>query len=324
MDKLFTGKRIGIIGRGNIGGTLAKRLKDLGAEIVFLEGRGLEYSYLEMLVASKPDAVALAIPTNDEGEIATFFLLATSYIGIPTVTCEKGSLSYNMHVLHECMPYIWCSASAGGGTMLLDYLKTRQVNNGPVRIEMVINGTLNYILTRMEQGATVAEACGEAGKLGYAEPNAKNVPSLINGELADVVMKACATFNIALSQSKFITPLDVGSMTFDEGNLRRLDASDRAYRLVVTFSKHTVRTEVVDDFMSVSVSVGNNWHLSIGFRELVHTQRQHWLPSGVDNAICITEGENGECGRYTLTGPGAGPEPTVKAMVNDVKDIFGV
>src|SRR5205085_5510518 len=63
-------------------------------------------------------------------------------------------------------------AAVGGGIPLIRPLRESLAGEPIARIMGIVNGTTNFILTRMtEDGASYADALGEAQRLGYAEPD---------------------------------------------------------------------------------------------------------------------------------------------------------
>ena len=63
-------------------------------------------------------------------------------------------------------------ASVAGGIPLIRPLRESLAGDRIRRVMGIVNGTTNYILTRMtEEGASFADALAEAQRLGYAEPD---------------------------------------------------------------------------------------------------------------------------------------------------------
>ena len=60
-------------------------------------------------------------------------------------------------------------AAVGGGIPIIKTLREALAGNRLTRLYGILNGTCNFILTRMEEGATYADALKEAQSLGYAE-----------------------------------------------------------------------------------------------------------------------------------------------------------
>lgn len=316
-------KRVGIVGMGGIGKHLWRKLDSRGINIGFAQSRSGEPSFESNLEHYKPHAVFIAIPTFDEGEAARDYMLTCVKAGIPVITCEKGSLAYHAEVLRPHLEMIGCSAAVGGGTRMLKYIESRRFCDRRVEIHAVLNGTLNYIFDEIRRGGrTLGEACLEAERLGYAEPGAKDPLSLINGELKDVRMKTCVFFNRALATKRIVTPREFGLLEVSPNDLTRLNEEAGDYRLVVSFVNHKDSKSSPFFGKQFALHYVDGWHITGSFRQITQaSQLATWLPGGVGNAVHIIEGELGSGGKYTLSGPGAGYEPTVSAMLADFDEL---
>jgi homoserine dehydrogenase len=194
-------------------------------------------------------------------------------------------------------------------------------------IDVVLNGTLNFVFHQTaSRGVTLAEACDQAIKLGYAEPGATDPLSLINGELRDVVMKVCVLMNTILLRGSIITPQDFTVAQVSAEDLEALAQRAASYRMMVSLSN---RAEIKPgEFFKQGFTTtysnphAGNWRVRGGFRLVHHDPEFEWLPGGVGNGVCITEGELGSGGKYSLLGPGAGLEATTTAMINDAERLL--
>ena len=87
------------------------------------------------------------------------------------------------------------------GTPVLS-LATRQLAGDRVlEIRGILNGTTNYILTRMEAGDSYADALGEAQRLGYAEAKPDADVEGIDAQ-AKVIILAAALMGVSLRPAK--------------------------------------------------------------------------------------------------------------------------
>jgi homoserine dehydrogenase len=67
----------------------------------------------------------------------------------------------------------------------------------------------------------------------------------------------------------------------------------------------------------------DGWQLSAGFKHVKsHPLFRKLVLGGVDNALIVSDGEQGEDGNYVISGPGAGPEPTTTSMIMDAENIL--
>lgn len=332
---------VGIVGAGNIAFHLKVRLEHMGHEVLFMI-RSASYicgekehprndltlgEMFEKMMIPVPQAVFIAIPTINEyhalgnfGKAALGYILDCMKLGIPVITCEKGAFAYYYRDLLPSIDKIGFTATVGGGTQMLKYLRDRRVDTqNDVRIDAVLNGTLNFIFDEVARGGrTLGEACEEAMHLGYAEPGAKTPQGLINGEMSDIVMKACVVFNAAIAKTTFIAPGVLEDPYLTEEEVQKLGEKAGRYRFVVSFCKNHKATPRFLKSTHFEEHI-DGWHVYGGLRDL-HGEPEilSWLPSGVGNAVHITEGGLGAGGKYLLTGPGAGLEPTTTAMINDM------
>lgn len=258
----------------------------------------------------------LAIPT-DNGKTAFDYISYFAEKNIPVVTCEKGSLA---GYFQELLPSInsgklGISATVGGGTRVLSYLSGR-TQNGVITGQIdfiigVLNGTLNYIFSRLSAGESREAVLKDVLEKRYAEPGAVTFEAIIRGETGDLHKKGIILANLS---SLFGHPLKLSdSMQIDNEILARALDKPKEHRFLVVISK-TKR----DDFLTGVHYEQNEWHLQIGLFNTVNIVSQLVLPEGVNNALYINEKGN----LFTVSGPGAGPEPTARAMIIDALELL--
>ncbi len=108
--------------------------------------------------------------------IARKFILAALNAGKSVVTANKALLAHHGPELFEAAERngvsIWFEASVGGGIPCIKALREGLVANHITEILGILNGTCNYILTRMErEKANFADVLAAAQQAGYAEAN---------------------------------------------------------------------------------------------------------------------------------------------------------
>ncbi len=108
--------------------------------------------------------------------VAKKFILAALEAGKSVVTANKALLALHGEELFAAAEKsgadICYEASVAGGIPIIKALREGLVSNRIERIYGIMNGTCNYILTRMErEGADFAPVLADAQKLGYAEAN---------------------------------------------------------------------------------------------------------------------------------------------------------
>src|SRR5205823_8506209 len=93
--------------------------------------------------------------------------------GKPVVTANKRVISWHGPQLLEIAAAsgaeLRYEAAVGGGIPLIAPLHDDLAANRVLELRAIINGTTNYILTRMAEGAPFADALAQAQRLGYAE-----------------------------------------------------------------------------------------------------------------------------------------------------------
>jgi homoserine dehydrogenase len=217
------------------------------------------------------DAFVQATPSDLEtGEPARTQLLAALDRGLHAVTANKGAPVRAFDELEdrarEAGVAFTCEAAAGAALPLLNTSR-RCLRGNPVRrVEGVLNGTSNYILTRMaEEGRTMDQVLEEAQALGIAEAD----PTLDVGG-ADAAAKAVILGRGILGADVTLEDLDVTGiravtpdaveLAYDHGYSVRLVAAvdgdgegsvgprlvDRASPLDVTGTTNAVRLHTED------------------------------------------------------------------------------
>lgn len=325
--------KIALIGAGNICRELYGKIRSEGWNVecvVDVDGLWRELPKREKLGEVQDyvkhleglDLVFLAIPTFDDGETAFRYMRTCLDKNIPVVTCEKGALSNHFSEFEGDLNRgrIGYSATVGGGSRLLRYLQERKGTQ--VReLHAVVNGTLNYIFDGLSKGRSLGEVIEETKKLGYAEPGATNPIEVINKEaIGDVPMKATILFNLFNPGEERISARDIKTSQIKDSELRTLEREAQERRYIVSISRTENGEENV--IWGFRHQVGN-WYISAGFKHLRDNPLfRKLIPSGVDNALLISEGEFGRDGTYVLSGPGAGPGPTTNSMIIDAKNIL--
>ena len=334
---------IGIIGNGAISGHLQKRLKAAGAPVKLIvrrdtyvyDGRANERDNMSLAAIigkhsdlMKLSAIFLAIPTLDDGSIAAQYIDdAAVQNHIPVITCEKGSLAYHASRLPFDSGLLHYSAAVGGGTHILPYMRLRNLSRRTVDIDGVLNGTINFILDSVSNSnKTFGEACADARRLGFAEPSDNGDLTLVNGELRDVCMKACAVYNTVLTaEGYYLTPTLFEKIVLTSSNLEEIAQHAPNMRLIVSFSNRIgARLPILVSHIPSAKTVIGGWTMQIGFCSLsANPHLKSWIPGGVNNAVRIVEGGIlGNGGIYDLCGPGAGLDATTGAMLNDLEPLL--
>lgn len=306
--------RVGIIGTGTIGSILSQKIQEMGWDIfftvnskgVYRNGTRIDSIENYHLYVSPVDMGFLAIPSSQQ-EAAYRYMLQFLAWGKPIVTCEKGALANYFSELHPKLHKIGYSATVGGGTQMLRYLEDMK-QRGILEINGVVNGTLNYIFSRIEKKDRLETIIKGAQEKGLTEPGATDYLEIINNELcSDVVRKTTILYNLCFPTSP-IRANDIAAKPLTERDLRDVVLSRR--RCVVSIAQK--KADIIGGF----IYEASNWIISVGFQQSHHMTFP--LPCFEDNALSIKTND----GTYTVMGPGAGPKPTVAAMIGDARRII--
>ena len=188
-------------------------------------------------------------------------------------------------------------ASVGGGIPIIAALRDGFIANRIESIFGIVNGTTNYILTKMtKENVQYSDALAEAQKLGYAEKD----PTM-DVEGIDSSHKLAI-----LARIGFGVDIDYNHI-YHEG-ISAVDLSDIWYAHELGYTLK---------LLAIAKNPGNTIELRVHPTLLPH---DHPLSSvnGVFNAICVNGSAVGETMLY---GRGAGQMPTASAVVADLVDV---
>ena len=140
-------------------------------------------------VVANPD-VDLVVEVMGGLEPARSLILAAIDAGKAVVTANKAVIARHgaeiAAAAAEKGVYVLMEAAVGGGIPILEPLKQSLGGNRIERVSGIINGTTNYILTRMaEEGASYGDVLADAQALGYAE--ADPAADVEGGDAADKI-----------------------------------------------------------------------------------------------------------------------------------------
>src|SRR5690349_8360139 len=185
---------VGLLGCGHVGGPLVGLLTSNAELITSRTGVRIEVKRVAVHNLSKERDVDLpaGVFTNDAEAVvndpsidvvveliggiepARSLILAALKAGKPVVTANKELLANVGKELFEAAETagvdLLFEASVGGGIPLMRPLRESLAGERISRVMGIVNGTTNYILTRMsEEGSSFAEALAEAQRQGFAE-----------------------------------------------------------------------------------------------------------------------------------------------------------
>ncbi|MAR05969.1 MAG: homoserine dehydrogenase [Cyanobium sp. NAT70] len=245
-------------------------------------------------------------------EPARTLILEAIAAGKSVVTANKAVIARHGQEIAEAAAsagvYVLIEAAVGGGIPIIEPLKQSLGGNRIDRVSGIINGTTNYILTRMaDEGAAYDDVLAEAQKLGYAEADpAADVDGL---DAADkIAILSTLAFGGAVERSDVPTQ-----------GISQLQGRDVDYARQLGYG---VKLLAVAERMANEVQTSRSLPLSLRVQPtLVPTDHPLFGVNGVNNAILV-EGE--PIGRVMFYGPGAGAGPTASAVVADILNIAGI
>lgn len=132
------------------------------------------WSVETMLAQGQADTLVEASFTDlQTGEPASSYIRLALAAGINVVTTNKGPIALNYHELkalaQKHQAHIGFEGTVMSGTPTLALGMNLLAAAGIQKIQGILNGTTNFILSRMEAGGSYAEALVEAQSFGYAE-----------------------------------------------------------------------------------------------------------------------------------------------------------
>ena len=312
---------VGIIGFGTVGAGVADGLlkhrdvmaKRLGVDIVLkkiadldiVTDRGVKIEEGILTTDAKSivsdDSVQIVVETIGGTGIAKTLVLEALNNGKCVVTANKKLLAeYGKEIFDTAARNnvdIYFGAAVGGGIPIIRVMREGLAGNDIETIHGILNGTCNYILTRMEnEGLPFDTVLKDAQRLGYAEAN----PSLdVDG--FDAAHKACILATLAFGFQPKVDDIQVNGIR----NLAGEDvkyAADFGYRikLLASVSRH-------GDEVAVSVNP-----TLVPFTHMLSNVNDAF------NAVMV----KGDMSDYTMYyGRGAGRAPTASTVVGDIGDI---
>jgi homoserine dehydrogenase len=314
--------RLGLAGLGTVGIGVVKIVQSHAALIAGRAGRAVEITAVSardrarnrdadlsgyaweadpVALARRPDIdVLVEVMGGHEGpaRAATEAALAA---GKDVVTANKALLAHHGHALaltaEKAGRVIRFEAAVAGGIPVIKALTEGLAGNAIRRVMGVMNGTCNYILTRMQSSGLPYEAVfEEARQLGYLEAD----PNLDVGGI-DAGHKLSLLAAIAFGTEVSFDKVDlegIGSVSIDD--IRR--AEDMGFRIkllgVAQMSGRGLEQRMTPCLVPADHPLGQ-------------------LPGGTN--MVVLEGDS--VGQIVLRGPGAGQGPTASAVMSDVIDI---
>src|ERR1035438_8290990 len=314
--------RVGVIGAGFVGGALLELLNDPTRTVALVDAATAKLEVVGVAVkdsSKERPGISPDLLTSDGAALAARKDLdilvelvggiepARSYIeaalknGVSVVTANKALMAHCGTALaqlaHEHSADLFYEAAVGGGIPILRALRTSLAGERIDRVMGIVNGTTNFILSKMtSEGSDYQAALKEAQALGYAEAD----PS------ADVEGYDAAAKVQILASLAYGTEL-AGDVIYRQGivGIRSVD---------VEFAR---RSGYVIKLLGIAERIGDS-----GLSERTHPAMipvDHPLASvqGAMNAVFV---EGVRSGPLMWLGQGAGGEATATAVLGDLLD----
>jgi homoserine dehydrogenase len=293
---------VGLLGHGTVGSAFAELLEARAGQIEAITG--LRPELRGVLTRSRGDfeeilgASDLVVELMGGLDPAREHVLRAMAAGRHVVTANKQLLSQHGEELwaaaREHGVQLRFEAAVAGVVPIIRVLQESLAGAHVDRLHGIVNGTTNFILTRMaETGASYDEALAEAQALGYAESD----PS------EDVNGKDAAAKMAILARLAFNTPVHLDQVLYE--GIEHITADDIQYARDLGLGLKLIGTaERVEGGLSVRVHPA----FLYGAHPLASV-------SGPFNAVTV---ESQAITEITLSGPGAGGPQTASAVLGDV------
>jgi homoserine dehydrogenase len=315
--------RVALLGRGTVGSAVQRLIADQADDLAARIGRPVEVVGIavrrpahhtdvppDLLTTDaaalvRRDDVDLVVEVIGGIEPARSLLYAAIEAGKSVVSANKALLAEDGPGLHAAAAAagvdLYYEAAVAGAIPLLRPLRESLAGDQLRRVVGIVNGTTNYILSRMaETGAGFAEALAEATELGYAEAD----------PTADVDGFDAAAKAAILASLAFHTP--VSSADVHREGIAAVSAGDvaRAAEIGCTVKLLAICERVSQDGGGEPDSVAVRVHPA-----MIPTTHPLAAVGGAFNAVFV---EAEAAGQLMFYGQGAGGEPTASAVLGDL------
>jgi homoserine dehydrogenase len=260
------------------------------------EKRSAKFDPLQVIDNVEAEVMLECTPTNlNDGEPATSHITAAMRSHKHVICVNKGPLALAFPSLVELANYngvmLRFSGTVGGGTPILDFAKRCLKGDRIISFHGILNGTTNYILSKMEEGRTYDSAMKDAKEKGYAEAK----PSL-DVEGFDAAAKLVIMANWVMGMKVTMKDIKRTGIT----NLAQSDVKNAAAR------GNAVKLLAVCD----------SRRLHVAPTEVAKTD-----PICVDGTLNAVTFMSEHSGQQTIIGRGAGGMETASAMLRDLIEI---
>ena len=310
---------VAIIGLGTVGSGVIKLLKRQKSNIKNRTGIELElvaisaknkrkkrsidirpYRWIDspISIAKDPNVDVIVELIGDMDNTARKVIKEAINNGKHVVTANKSLLAKEGSIFEELARkknvFLRYEAAVAGGIPIIKVLQDSLIVNKISKLYGVINGTCNFILTKMEaEGREYTDVFSEAKQLGYVESD----PRLDIGGIDSahkLALLSCLAFGTSLN-FKAVKTEGIDHISIED--IQEADLIGYKIKLLATaeYSKNMLKQEVSPKLIRKSSPIAQ--------------------VNGSTNIIAI-EGE--EIGTTVFSGPGAGMGPTASSVVSDL------
>ena len=260
------------------------------------------------------EAVDIVVEVMGGLEPARSLILKAIAHGKHIITANKAVIArYGAEIFTAAQKagiYVMLEAAVGGGIPVIQPLKQSLGVNRIRAITGIVNGTTNYILTRMQaEGSEFNDILADAQQLGYAEAD----------PTADVDGLDAADKIAILASIAYGGRIKLPEVSCE--GIRQVSAADIAYAQKLGFVIKLLAVAKREETALVADSPDSEMLQVRVHPTLVPQTHPLASVSGVYNAILV-EGE--PIGQVMFFGPGAGSGPTASAVVSDIVNIAAV
>lgn len=306
---------LGILGLGTVGTGVIELLHKNGRRLADSVGRPLVVKRAgvsaigprrplpESLITTDVDSVVhspgvdIFVEVMGGEHLALDLMLAALYAGKPVVTANKLALAKHWNRLMDAASStgvpICFEAAVAGGVPIIRTMAAHLVGAKVTRIEGILNGTTNYMLTAMASGRSYKDVLEEAQRLGYAEADPTS-----DVEGWDALYKIAILAALARREMPEIEKIRREGIT-------HLTQED--------FESAAIDGQVIKLVARADLA-GTEPIISVQPRRLPHAHPLAGI-DGVMNGVLV---ETSEAGSLFLSGPGAGAGPTATSVVSGI------
>ncbi len=216
------------------------------------------------------------------------------------VTSNKSPLVLKYPELMQLAEQNGCEfrfeATVGGVIPLFTTVRNGLKANEISKIEGILNGTTNYILSRMSEGTSYAQALNDARRLGFCETNPQDdISGLDAARKLTIIANVLLGANLSIDQVKRRSIEEISQAQIIDAHLNN------------KVTKHIALLEITDNGIEASVEPK---FIDIS-NPLAHIK-------GIINAIHLFTKFAGE---FTFSGVGAGPKEVSTILLSDITAI---